>query len=66
MEYQLVVAERHNGYWAYYYPANQRPVWNFDRPFVYGKSVAVVLTKAKLIKPDDGPVVFTYIDRSES
>lgn len=63
MQYQLVIREKNDWYWAFYCPAHKPPVWDFDGEFVKDKTIRGVLKKAKGIEPEDGQVVFTYLDR---
>ena len=66
MIYQLVLREKNGKYWAFYCDANKPPVYDFDGPFVVDSTVKGVLKKAGMIKPDDGHVAFTYIDRTSN
>lgn len=66
-QYQLVIREGGFGkFWAFYCPAELPPVYQFEYPQVHDTSIGGVLKKARKIKPVDGEVVFTYLDRNKS
>lgn len=65
MEYQMVIRFKNERYWAFYLDASAPPVYDFDSAFVVADSVKEVLKRAQAIKPD-GPILFTYIDRSDN
>lgn len=64
-QYQFVISEQDGKYrfWGYYCPAHTPPKYNFGDDVVSGHTVAEVISKARSIAPDDGVVVYTYLDR---
>lgn len=64
-EYQLVISEQggKNRFWAYYSPANTPPRYRLGADVVVGQTIKEVIAKAKKIAPEDGKVVYTYLDR---